>query len=442
MRLHKIIITVIILAILAYPVWRIQDHSKVFAERIFDHTEAMGSWTYSKIESSLGGKITIHDAVFTPTGFRQGFVLDQIQISANVLELLLSAKNDVASKLPENLKVSFNSISLNTNGQDLNKAIHQASYGNLVIGYLGSFACGDISDLSFSPEQWEEILPEPVIHNLEFTYSLTDSYHIDFNVNIDSNELWFVNWSGTLTRSSDVGHINFGDTFIDTLYYYHVDKGFNQKRNNVCIQKHKDSFAAYRLNSAATLQQFLRVNAHKELPDKLNNQYQRLLAEGAEVNAIFRFKDRKYITAFFNMDQKDFFAASTLEAAIGEGDYLTIELEDIDHLDLNIDLLREQLEERTRVAVKKLADEQKANEKRKVTPIRIGDTTKSRTIPKSAWHQAVGKTVKIKTKRGRPVFGKLVAANDKLITISIQFVSGNSTISIKTKNVLVMTTND
>ena len=54
----------------------------------------------------------------------------------------------------------------------------------------------------------------------------------------------------------------------------------------------------------------------------------------------------------------------------------------------------------------------------------------------SNWRDAIGKNVSIKTMRGRPIFGKLLAMDANQLTISARYMSGNATLTVLRKDVL------
>ncbi len=434
---NTLIVIAILIALVALPYWRIKHNSKFFVDGLMVHLNHLGEWSQRSIGTSLNGEVTINRLTFRPKGYRQEVAIDSVRVHTDMKKLLFSGSQNLISHVPNSITMSFNNVRITNNDDDLQNAVNRNNYWPMAAGFLGAFGCGDSLGPSFSNEQWQKIFPSAPSFDMEVSYSLVDDYHIDFNININSNGNWFIAWSGTLIRPSDVARITFNDTIIDTLYYYHSDQGFNKKRNTVCAEANKGSFAAYRLNSAEEIQKHLRVYAGKEMPDFLSNQYQRALNEDIEFNAIFDLREPRYVFEIAEMSQMDYYASIDMEAALGENEYQKVELSDIDFLELDMDTLRAEMEAKQQEAARIEAEANKPKELLKTITHKIGTTKKEVRI--TDWTQAVGQNIKVRTQRGRPIFGRLIDINDKQLTISTKYMRGDATITVPRKDVLSMT---
>ncbi len=54
------------------------------------------------------------------------------------------------------------------------------------------------------------------------------------------------------------------------------------------------------------------------------------------------------------------------------------------------------------------------------------------------WALAVGQNIKVRTKRGRPIFGRLLAIDTKQLTIATKYMRGDATITVSRKDVVSM----
>jgi len=433
---NKIIVLAILVALVALPYWRIKQNSAFFADGIIDHLSALGEWSHQSVDASLNGQVKINQLSFRPTGYRQTIRIDSIEIRTDLKRLLLSSAEKLRAQVPKNMTLSFNNARVMSDGSDLQSDINRANYWPMAGMYLGAYGCGKGSGPSFTDQQWQQIFPSAPHFNLEVSYSLVDNYSLDFNININSPNNWFIAWSGTFTRPNDSERITFNENIIDKLYYYHSDQGFNQKRNALCAKENKDSFAAYRINSADEIQQYLRVYTGKEMPDFLSNQYQRALSEDIELNAIFTLEEPQYIFELAALSQEDFYKKSTIEAAMGENEYQTIELTDIDFLDLDMDTLRAEMEAKQKEAERLEAEANKPKELLKTVVHTIGKSNNEEIIKN--WSNAVGRNIKVRTKRGRPIFGRLLAINDQQLTIASKYMRGKATITVAREDVVSM----
>lgn len=433
MNNNKIIALIIIALLFIAPYWRINDNSKYVIDGVKNHLSTLGEWKHASASTGLDGKITLSNLTFIPKGHRQGFQIRSMVIHADIWDVLLKSSRDLTSNVPDAMTVSMNDITLNSNGSDLNQSIREQNFWPVAANGLGTLGCTEDNG-HFSKEQWQQLFPQGLNFNVEFTYRKTDAFEIDFNFNVDTADAWFTTWSGTVQRASDLPRITFDDVILETLYYYHADQGFNKRRNDLCAKAHRNSFAAYRLESANVLQQSLRAQVAKDMPEKLNNLYQRTLAADTEINAIIQLAEPKYITEVAAASPADLLLSSKLELALGENDYTEVALKAIDHIDLNMELLRSQMEAQERKAAEE-AERNKPKELIKTVTHKIGGE-KRKVSSLSNWADAVGQHVNIKTKRGRPVFGKLVSINGDVLTVTTRYMSGDATITIPRGDVL------
>ncbi len=433
----KLIVLAIIVALLVLPYWQIKHNSKFFAEGILSHLGDLGEWTHQSVDTALNGQVTLNRLTFRPTGYRQTIAIDSIQVHTDMKKLLFSGSQDLISNIPKTMTLSFrNARVISAQSDDLQNAINRTNYWPMAASYLGAFGCGEGSGPSYSDSQWQQIFSSAPNFDMEVSYSLVDDYHIDFNINIESPNNWFIVWSGTLIRPSDVERISFNETIVDTLYYYHSDQGFNKKRNSVCAAANRNSYSAYRLNSADEIQKYLRVYIGQQMADGLSNQYQRSLEEGMELNAIFNLKEPKYLFEVAAMDQTEFYGQVNIEAAMGENEYQKIQLTDIDFLDLDVDTLRAEMEAKQKQAERLEAEANKPKELLKTITTTIGKNVNEVRI--IDWSQAVGQNIKVRTRRGRPIFGRLLAIDDKQLTIVSKYMRGDATITVMRKDVVWM----
>ncbi len=433
MNNNKIIALIIIALLFIGPYWRINDNSKYVIDGVKNHLSTLGEWKHASASTGLDGKITLSNLTFIPNGHNQGFQIRSMVIHANIWDVLLKSSRELTSNLPNVMTLSLNDITLNSNGTDLNQSIRVNNFWPVAANGLGALGCAE-DEGHYSQDQWRQLFPQGLAFNVEFTYRKIDAFKIDFNFNVDTSNAWFTTWSGTAQRASDLPRITFDDVILETLYYYHADQGFNKRRNDLCAKAHRNSFAAYRLESANVLQQSLRAQVAKDMPEKLNNLYQRTLAADTEINAIIKLSEPKYITEVAAAPAADLLLKSKLELALGENDYTEVALKAIDHIDLNMELLRNQMEAQEKKAAEE-AERNKPKELIRTVTHQIGGE-KRRAKNLSNWADAVGQQVNIKTKRGRPVFGRLVSINGDVLTVTTRYMSGDATITIPRGDVL------
>jgi len=435
MNKKNIIILCIVVALVALPWWRINHNSEFFVEGVMSHLSHLGDWSYQDHSVSISGDIAIKGVQFKPRGYQDVIRVDSITVTTDARDLLFTKSTDLLVKLPPELTVNFNQVQVTSTNSGLLNNILENNYYPMVVGYLGAYGCGEGPGPSFSAEQWQAMNSLQPVFDVKLTYALVDDYNIDFNLNINSPGNWYTTWSGGLARSSNDERLAFHDTIVDTLYYYYADQGFNSKRNQLCGQDRQSTFSAYRSNSSEALQQALRIYAGGEMSSKLANQYQRSLQADVEYNAIFKLNEPKYIFEFTGWSQSELFSNSTIEAALGEQEYQDVKLSKIDHLDLDIETLRRDMEQREAVLKQQEEEANKPKELIRRIKTHVGGQNK-REYTLTNWSDAIGQSVKIKTKRGRPIFGRLKAISADQVTVSTRFKSGDATINISRKDVL------
>ncbi len=435
MNKKNIIILLVVVALVALPWWRINHNSEFFVEGVMSQLSHLGDWSYREHSVSISGDIAIQGVQFKPRGYQDVIHVDSITVTTDARDLLFTKSTDLLVKLPPELTVNFNHVRLPGSNSRIFSRILDNSFYPMVVGYMGVFGCGEGPGPSFSLAQWQSINGASTVFDVKLTYALVDDFHIDFNININTPDNWYTTWSGGLSRANNDERLAFHDTIVDTLYYYYADQGFNSRRNQYCGQEKHPTFAAYRSNSSEALQQMLRIYAGGEMSSKLANQYQRSLQPDVEYNAIFKLKEPKYIFEFAGWSQSELFKNSTIEAALGEQEYQDIKLSKIDHLDLDIDTLRRDMEQREAVLKQREQEANQPKELIKRIKTHVGGQQK-REYTLQNWSDAIGQSVKIKTKRGRPIFGVLKAINAEQVTVSTRFKSGDATINISRKDVL------
>ena len=436
MNKKTLIILLILIAALAYPWWRLKNNSTVFAKSIFDKATALGSWSYGAVDFSLSGSVNISGVQFTPAGFTQGFSIGSVSMETNIWHLLLSSELKMIESLPPNLRIQARNVAFSGAGSDLKETLVEQDYWPLVVGYQGGFGCGEITDRSFTMEQWQQIMPSNPLLDVELNYQNTGNFGLNFSMGVNARNYWYVNWSGTLELTDNSGKFTLQDALVERLYYTYSDAGFNQKRNDLCQQNHQDSFAAYRLHSAERLQQQLRVFLGGEMPQDISNIYQRSLYPETEVTAIFNLKDKQFLQYIFTGEQSDFLNSVDMEVAIDENDYSPVELKKIDYLAMDPELLKDQYEQKKKREEERLAELNKPKELIKTVKTTIGKQNHTSYVSVRDWGDAVGSKVMVTTKRGRPIFGRLKQVKGNEIVMISQYVTGTAEISVQRENIL------
>lgn len=435
----KIFFLIIIAILIGLPIWQVKTNSKDLVGGVVKQLNLLGAWDYQDFSTETNGVITLRGVHFVPSGYQQGFNVEQIRLNAGLKPLLLSYGGSLLENLPARLSVSFYGARMDHNGSDLQRSIGNSNFWPLVASDLGAFGCGDNKGLSFSAEQWQQLLPTEDGHDIDFSYALNpnDGYKMVFDFNLRTEQTWSLGWSGDLSRGSNDGVIDFSDVSVQQLKHYFQDQGFNQRRNEMCAAKYQGSFASYRLAAANQLQKYLRTYAAQEMSEDLENQYQRTLLNDAEVGLIFDFEQPKFFSELAKMSRLQWFGDSSTEAALGENQYQKIVLKPIDHLQLNMDLLQEQMQATEQLEVQR--EQQKQVPKAKENPVKTvvyhtGGKLKKVVVVKD-WSTVIGKQVTINTKKGKPLTGILLDANAQYASISTRYAQGKATLNIGRENI-------
>lgn len=426
----------ILVVAVAAPWWRLKTQSEKFVETFFDKAASMGAWRYGDVNFSLSGDIRVSNVQLTPTGFTQGFRIRAVKMETNLWDLLLASELSLIQALPANLSINASGIQFFGSGNDLQESIVERDYWPAVVGYQGGFGCGDEFDRSFTYPQWQQMVNFNPVFDMEINYQNTGNYGLSFGIRLRARTLWQVNWSGTLELTDNNGEFTFQDALIERLYYTYQDVGFNTLRNQFCQRNHQDSFAAFRLHSSERLQQQLRVLLSQEMPQELSNWYQRSLFPDSEINAIFNLRDKQYVQRIFHGDQTEFLSRADIEVAIDENDYASLELEKINYLAMDPDLLKDQYEQKKKREEERLAALNQPKELIKTVKTTIGKKNSPSYVNVKDWNDAVGSKVVVRTRRGRPIFGRLKQVeNDKIIMTS-KYITGTAEIAVERKNIL------
>ena len=436
MNKNKLIVLVLLVAAVAYPLWRLKTQSEKFVETFFDKAAAMGAWRYGDVRLSPSGVIHVSNIQLTPTGYNQGFRISSAEMETNIWDLLFTTELGLIQALPANLSIAAKDVRFSASGNDLQKAIIEKDFWPIVAGFQGGFGCGEDFDRSFTYEQWQQMVPASPVFDVEINYQNTGNFGLNFGVGIQARNLWYVNWSGTLELTDNSGNFTFQDALVEQLYYTYQDAGFNAKRNGLCQKNHQDSFAAFRLHSAERLQQQLRVLVGQEMPEEISNWYQRSLSPDAEINAIFNLNDKQYVQRVLDGEQTDFLSQVNIEVAIDEGDYTPIELRKINYLAMDPELLKDQYEQKQKREEERLAALNQPKELIKTVKTTIGKKRGVTYIQIKDWTDAIGSKVVVRTRRGRPIFGRLKAVKNDEIIMTSQYVSGKAEISIQRGNII------
>lgn len=437
----KIFFLIIVLIIIGLPIWQVKTNSRDLVDGVVKNLSTLGAWNYQNFSIESNGVITVKELQFTPKGHQQGFSIELLKLNAGLKPLLLNYGGSLQRFLPKQLSLNFYGIKMNHKGDDLQQSIGERNFWPLAASDLGAFGCGD-DELRFSVEQWQQLLPQEHQHDIDFSYSVNpkDGYQMAFDLSLRTEQTWSLGWSGVLSRGSDDKNIDFADVSVTKLHYDHLDQGFNKRRNELCADKYQGSFEAYRLAAAGRLQRHLRTYATQEMSEDLENRYQRTLMENAEVGLLFAFSKAKFFSELAEISRLEWFSESSVEAALGEDALQPIALKPIDHLDLNMDLLKEQMQ------VKQQLEEQKnqapePKEELLKTVVRktgSGKPQTSLTIVND-WQTAIDKRVTIKTKKGKPLSGVLLDVNQQYLSIRTHYAQGQATLNIDRKDVLSIT---
>ena len=130
------------------------------------------------------------------------------------------------------------------------------------------------------------------------------------------------------------------------------------------------------------------------------------------------------------MTQVDFLSQVKTEIGTTENDYMLVELAEVDYTKVDTERLKQELEQREE---QKRQEELKrlAEEENKMKPVvhTIGGA-KSTKVPLNNISSAIGKRVRIKTWRGRPVIGYLLSVENNLVELESIFRTGRARISV------------
>ena len=430
MKKYILIFITVVILLSIYPTWRYFSNAKIFANTVLNYASNLGQWTNSGISTSLNGKITVRNPVFTPNGYSQGMQADSMIITAQPMFLLKNSRSDLQDMLPENLTVAVNSIQLNDNADDLYQSLRQSALWKLQAGFAGSFGCSKEATTEYDTQSWEQIISTNQVYNFDLYYSRQNNGSIDTDITLDAENMFTSTWSGNLKSGFNDKQIVIRDLLVDKLYYYYLDYGFNKVKNKACSANYKGSYAAYRSKAENNIQEYLRTNYLKELPKEFLLWFHKSLQSDVEYNAIFEFAERQYLNKFFDMTQVDFLSQVKTEIGTTENDYMLVELAEVDYTKVDTERLKQELEQREE---QKRQEELKrlAEEENKMKPIvhTIGGA-KSTKVPLNNISTAIGKRVRIKTWRGRPVIGYLLSVENNLVELESIFRTGRARISV------------
>ena len=430
---NKIIIIIVLISILAYPLWRYFHHSEVFAKAVVGHLSQVGEWSYRSISGKLNGLVTIRGLTLTPKNYDQKISIDTIDIKTSPLFLFSSSQSELNYLLPETLSISFNSIILENNATDLEDHLKDQSFWILMAGYAGSFGCKRESYSSFDDSTWQKLFDKNQYFNLDLYYARQQDGSLDLDLIVDAENQFSTTWSGNLQSSYNDKEIIIEELIVDKLFYSYLDNGFNLKRNNVCKENYKSSFAAYRLSSADHVQKYLRTYYEKELPPLLISWYQRMLAPDVEYNAIISLNERMYLNDIFSKNQRKIFENSVVEIATQGNEYLPVKLVDIDYRNKDSERLKiESIKKEEQLIAKENTKKTYNALKPKISTI---GKISSKKIPKNKLANYINQRLRIKTQRGRPITGNLVKIKDGLATIQFNYKSGTATLDVKLKSI-------
>lgn len=430
MKKILLIIIAVLILLSIYPTWRYFSNAKLLAETVLGNAGVMGGWTHSGISTGIDGKITIRRPVFTPTGYTQSFEAETIVINAEPMFILKSSRSELKEVLPESLTLSVNAIVLDNKSDDVYKTMHDNSLWMLQAGFAGSFGCSRSLFTRFDDLTWSKILPENQVYNVDLFYSRQTNGTIDMDLTLDVENKFTSTWSGNLKPGFNDKQIVVSELLVDKLYYYYLDYGFNEIRNEACAANNKDSFAAYRISSVEHIQKYLRTNFVKELSKELLTLYQKLLAVDVEYNVIFELPERKYISDVYNLSQDEFYKQSKIEVSTGNNEYKLVELKDIDYTNVDSEQLLK--EHKLREEKKKQEEQERLEAERNKNQPKVYTIggRKATNIPLNKITTVIGKRVRIKTLRGRPITGYLLSVKNGLVEINAVFRTGKAIITV------------
>jgi hypothetical protein len=433
-----IVILTVAAVIFGLSLWQTDKRAKILVDNLAESAAAAGKWSWSGISNKTDGTVVIRNVRFEPSGFRQGVDIDEIILTLDPLFLLKAKEYELRNYLPNHLNIELNGVRLRQNGpQDFQQALLDRSYWPAVVGYMGAPGCGENGPLAFSMDQWQAMLGgEPVDYHLNFYYQHLGNGEIDFQADTEAQNLWLSSWSGQMKSAVGGDEFAFEDLLLKDLFYYHQDNGFNERRNQVCADRYQGSFAAYRKNSAQTVQNLVRAIAGKELPDKLLNWYQRSLLPEAQFFAEFHLPRTVYLDEIFSMPQKDFLAAGEVLVGLGESEPEAVTLRPISYEKVDSDtFVKAYREEIRKQQAQDKAAEQPAKKKKQAPAKRVigGKTVRYRTVDDI--QQAIGKKARIRTKKGRVIHGVVRQVSDSTVVVQVHYLSGSAEFNLPRKEI-------
>lgn len=430
--LKKILIGLFALAavLFALSLWQSNKRAAILVDNLAETAAAVGTWNWSRISSNTEGQIKIHDMRFQPSGFQQGVIIDEVILTLDPMFLLKADPVELRNFLPGQMNIALSGVRLQHNGHtDFQQALLDHAYWPVVVGYLGAPGCGDKGPWAFSMAQWQAMLEgEPVEYALNFYYEHTGNGEIDFQADTEAQNLWMTSWSGQLKSAVGASEFAFEDLLLKDVFYYHQDNGFNQRRNRVCAEKYQGSFAAYRKNSAQTVQNLVRGLVGKELSDKLLNWYQRTLLPEAEFFVEFHLSRSIYLDELFHMPQNLFLGQAEMAVGLGENAPEPVMLNPIRYDKVDADTLvkayREEVRQQraARLAAEKQTD--KTHQRKAARRVIGGKVARYQAVDDI--RQAVGRKVRIITRKGRVINGVVRRVTDQAVVVSINYLTGSA----------------
>ncbi len=438
--IKKILMGLVALAALLFSLslWQSNKRASILVDNLAETASAAGKWSWSGISSDTDGKVSIRNVRFQPTGFRQGIDIDEIVLTLDPLFLFKASPHQLRNYLPNHMNIELNGVRLQDNGaEDFQQALLDHSYWPAVVGHLGAPGCGDQSPWAFSMEQRDAMLNgEPVDYHLNFYYEHNGQGEIDFQADTEAENLWMTSWSGVMKSAVGRDEFAFEDLLLKDLFYYHQDNGFNERRNRVCAEKYQGSFAAYRKNSAQTVQNLVRALAGQELSDKLLNWYQRTLLPEAEFFAEFHLPRTIYLDELFSMPQNTFLGQAEMAVGLGESEPEPVRLQPISYDQVDADTLVQAYRKEIRQQQQARQDAVKASKKAsRSTAKRVIGGKVARYRPVDDISQAVGRSVRLRTTKGRVLKGVVKKVTDSTAVIRVSYLTGTAEFNVPRKEI-------
>jgi len=184
------------------------------------------------------------------------------------------------------------------------------------------------------------------------------------------------------------------------------------------------------------VQNLVRALAGKELPDKLLNWYQRTLLPEAEFFAEFHLPRTIYLDELFSMPQNEFLGQADIAMGLGESEPEPITLQAISYDKVDADTLvkayRKQIRQQQQAREKAAEADKKAS---RTAPKRVigGKLARYRAVDDIA--QAVGRTVRVRTTRGRVIKGVVQKVTDNTAVIRVDYLTGSAEFNLPRKEI-------